>query len=75
MRTALLLTAFALSSLVAVKVAHGLPSARPEAAMTVMVDDPDPADCPFCGGDPALHVKRIFQIEQITLGLSVSLMR
>ena len=29
------------------------------------VDDPppQPIDCPFCGGNPELHVKRVFWIE------------
>jgi len=27
------------------------------------VSDPDPADCPFCGGNPVVHVKVLWQIQ------------
>ncbi len=27
------------------------------------VSDPDPADCPFCGGNPTVHVKVLWQIQ------------
>jgi hypothetical protein len=46
-----------------------------ETPMTIAVDDPEPLDCPFCGGNPTVHVKRMFEIETITLGLAVSLLR
>ena len=29
----------------------------------VVVSDPDPADCPFCGGDPALHIRRMVEVQ------------
>ncbi len=28
-----------------------------------VVSDPDPADCPFCGGDPALHIRRMVELQ------------
>ncbi len=28
------------------------------------VSDPDPADCPFCGGNAVVHVKVLWQIQK-----------
>jgi hypothetical protein len=28
------------------------------------VSDPDPAECPFCGGNPTVHVKVLWQIQK-----------
>lgn len=30
-----------------------------ETATPAATDDPIPADCPFCGGDPVIHARRI----------------
>lgn len=30
-----------------------------ETAAPAATDDPIPADCPFCGGDPVVHARRI----------------
>ena len=37
--------------------------------------DPDPADCPFCGGNASLHVQRIDGLERATLAMYTSLLR
>ncbi|MBK7876399.1 MAG: hypothetical protein IPJ77_11700 [Planctomycetes bacterium] len=42
-----------------------------QAAALVCVDDPppDPADCPFCGGNPELHRVRIFALLRLTASI------
>jgi hypothetical protein len=39
----------------------GWASLRAQAA----VDDPPPPECPLCGGDPALHAKRLADLETL----------
>ena len=75
MTTAFAIPAFALITLAGAFAQPTPQSEQVQPAPAVKVDDPDPSDCPFCGGNPALHVKRIFQIERITLALSVDLLR
>jgi hypothetical protein len=77
MTTAFAIPAFALITLagaVAQPSQEESPALR-GAPLAVTGAQADPVDCPFCGGNPALHVKRIFQIERITLALSVDLLR
>lgn len=31
------------------------------------VSDPDPADCVFCGGNPQLHVRIVWEIQKIAV--------
>lgn len=40
---------------------HRAPNAVASEGM--VVSDPDPADCPFCGGDPALHIRRMVEVQ------------
>lgn len=42
---------------------------------TSAVSDPDPADCPFCGGNPAVHVQRLRSLERVSMALFASLLR
>ena len=44
-------------------------------ACTPTVGDPDPADCPFCGGNPQLHVQRMFELERVQTALLTTLLR
>jgi hypothetical protein len=37
-------------------------------------DDPLPVDCPFCGGDPQLHVRRMNDIAVTTSRLAYSVL-
>ena len=55
-----------------------LTTARPEAVYShrtnvavegATVSDPDPADCPFCGGDPAIHIRRMIELQQQSMRL------
>ncbi len=43
-------------------------------ACTQTVGDPDPADCPFCGGNPQLHIQRMFELEHVQTALSTALL-
>jgi hypothetical protein len=37
-------------------------------AVVSAVDDPppEPMDCPLCGGDPAIHVRRMFGLTRLS---------
>lgn len=37
-------------------------------AVVSTVDDPppEPVDCPLCGGDPAIHVRRMFDMTRLS---------
>ncbi len=32
--------------------------------ITSGVSDPDPTDCPFCGGNPQVHIRALWSIEK-----------
>ena len=34
--------------------------------LALATDDPVPVDCPFCGGDPILHARRINAIAYVS---------
>jgi hypothetical protein len=34
------------------------------AACTPTVSDPDPTDCPFCGGNPSVHIRALWAIQK-----------
>lgn len=44
-------------------------------AATSVASDPDPADCPFCGGNPAVHVRRLQDLERTSMALYARLLR
>ena len=50
-----------------------LTTARQEPVYThraqTVVEDPDPADCPFCGGNPGLHIRRMLEVQQLSMRL------
>lgn len=35
----------------------------------------DPVDCPFCGGNPAVHVKRLVDLERTNMAIMTALIR
>jgi hypothetical protein len=35
----------------------------------------DPVDCPFCGGNPAVHVRRLVDLERTNMAIFASLAR
>ena len=39
-------------------------------ALSASTDDPLPVECPFCGGDPLLHVRRMNDIAVISSRLA-----
>ncbi|MBI5433687.1 MAG: hypothetical protein HZA52_12725 [Planctomycetes bacterium] len=41
-----------------------------ERASVVVADDEPPPECPLCGGDPALHAKRLANIEVLRFELA-----
>jgi len=73
--TALVAPALALITLVGASAPQSLPAAVASQPVEAASFDPDPADCPFCGGNPTLHIQRLFQIERVSLALSTSLLR
>lgn len=64
----------ALSTLAAVLLAAAL-AAGASASRTV--DDPPPErdDCPLCGGNPMVHVRRVFAIESVSARVVSSALR
>lgn len=46
-----------------------------DAGCTPTLGDPDPADCPFCGGNPQVHIKKMFEMQRVTMGLATQLLR
>lgn len=39
------------------------------------VSDPDPADCPFCGGNPVVHVRRLNELQRVQMAILAALAR
>lgn len=37
--------------------------------------EPDPSECPFCGGNPVVHIKAMFAMERVSMGLYTTLLR
>jgi hypothetical protein len=74
-RTSLLVPALALLALFGTRASASLPAAQYHHDAATAVLDPDPADCPFCGGNAGLHVKRMVDLERVTLGMYTSLLR
>lgn len=75
MKTTLALSALALLAVLGTGASADLSVTQPGHQVTSSVSDPDPADCPFCGGNPTLHVGRMFDLQRITLGMYSSLLR
>lgn len=76
MKHLLILTALLLSS-VAVVADRAPCSAHGSQGVTCATDDPppEPVDCPMCGGDPALHARRVFAVGRVGAGVVVSALR
>ncbi len=36
-------------------------------APALSVSDPDPVDCPFCAGNPAVHLKAVWALQKATV--------
>jgi hypothetical protein len=76
MSTALKLTGIAFVLALCAAGAVSATSPTPSHASVVpSLGDPDPADCPFCGGDPSLHIRRVVQMERVTMAISTQLFR
>ncbi|MBL8857204.1 MAG: hypothetical protein JNL28_01690 [Planctomycetes bacterium] len=76
MKIALRITALSLLVALATTASARLtiPAATPCQA-SATVSDPDPADCPFCGGNPALHVRLLVGLERTSMALLTVLAR
>src|SRR4051812_5662870 len=59
-RAALLVPALALVAVFATRASASLPVDAPDQVNAGL--DPDPADCPFCGGNASLHVQRMDEL-------------
>lgn len=70
--TSALAIVLSLVATASVGLASRVPAGTPPA---VTVDDPDPADCPFCGGNPALHVRRMVDLERRHMAILAALLR
>jgi hypothetical protein len=78
MKIALRTSALALVVALAATASATLQLPRAQAAhdhATCAVSDPDPSDCPFCGGNPTLHVRRMTDVEQTTMALYATMFR
>jgi len=56
--------ALALAASVGAVALQSVPSSTPSAITRVDEPPPEPIDCPFCGGDGTLHVRRMRVIER-----------
>jgi hypothetical protein len=74
-RAALLVPALALVAVFATRASASLPADAHHHATTGAGLDPDPADCPFCGGNASLHVQRMDELERVTVGIYTTLFR
>jgi hypothetical protein len=74
-RAALFVPALALLALFATRASASLPTTAAHDHATATGLDPDPADCPFCGGNASLHVQRMDELERASLGLYTVLFR
>ena len=77
MKNALKLTSIALLLALSATAVQSVPATgyHHRAAGECTVSDPDPADCPFCGGNPAVHIRTMFALERVTMGLYTTLLR
>lgn len=41
-----------------------VPTVPPAQQAAAGVSDPEPVDCPFCGGNPVVHVKVLWQMQK-----------
>ena len=74
MKTAIMLTGLALVLALGTAAAASNLQPRCHDACTPTVGDPDPADCPFCGGNPQLHIQRMFELEHVQTALFTGLL-
>lgn len=74
-RAALLVPALALVAVFATRASASLPVNAHHHVTANAGLDPDPADCPFCGGNASVHVERMNELERATLGMYTALFR
>lgn len=51
------------------------PLLRAGPAEPVAIDDPPPHTCPLCAGDPMLHARRTFALNDLVFGVVARLLR
>jgi hypothetical protein len=56
--------ALALAASVGAVALQAVPNEAPRSATRIDEPPPEPIDCPFCGGDGMLHVRRMRVIER-----------
>jgi len=39
------------------------------------LNDPDPSDCAFCGGNPAVHIRRLVDLERMNMAVFSAIAR
>jgi hypothetical protein len=74
-RAALFVPALALLAVFATRASASLPTTAHHYATASAGLDPDPTDCPFCGGNASLHVQRMDELERASLGMYTTLFR
>lgn len=74
-RAALLVPALALVAVFATRASASLPATAHHHAAVSASLDPDPNDCPFCGGNASVHVQRMDELERATIGMYTALFR
>ena len=76
MKFAIRLSALALLVALCATATSALDTARLEHRHgAVTVSDPDPADCPFCGGNPAVHIRRMTDLQRQQMAILTALIR
>jgi hypothetical protein len=76
MKNALKLTSIALLLALSATAVQSVPATgyQHRAVGTCTVSEPDPSDCPFCGGNPTLHIRMMFAMERVTMGVYTTLL-
>ena len=74
-RAPFLVPALALVALFGTRASASLPTTTHAHVVPAANLDPDPADCPFCGGNASLHVQRMDELERVTLAMYTTLLR
>jgi hypothetical protein len=75
MSTAMKLTGIAFVLALCAGAVNAVAPSHSHASTVCAVGDPDPADCPFCGGDPSLHIRRVVAMERVTMAIATQIYR
>jgi hypothetical protein len=76
MKIAIQISALSLLVALAATASASLSSApQPPFGAHATVGNPDPSDCAFCGGNPALHIRRLVDLERVNMAVFSSLAR